>query len=97
MAGSEQQTDTYDTGTSTCTSNFVGGINCTDDRGISRRTYTAATIIDTRTFDVIWSEQGKRGSVGAFAAFDFEAEADVVDEVIEEMSRDGIIPPKLDD
>lgn len=96
VAGSEQERDTYSTGRSTCTSNFVGGATCTEQTSISRRTYTAATLIDVETLDVIWQGQGKRASSGYFAVFDFEAEADVIDEVIEEMSRDGMIPPKLE-
>ena len=97
IAGSEQERSTYNTGQSTCTSNFVGGATCTEQTSISRRTYTAATIFEVETLDVIWQGQGKRASSGYFAAFDFEAEADVIDEVIEEMSRDGIIPPRLED
>jgi hypothetical protein len=97
IAGSEQKSSTYNTGQSTCTSNFIGGATCTEQTSISRRTYTAATLFEVDTLDVIWQGQGKRNSSGYFAVFDFEAEADVIDEVIEEMSRDGIIPPKLED
>ena len=96
VAGSEQETSTYRTGQSTCTSNFVGGATCTENTSVARHTFTAATLIDVETLDVIWQGQGKRGSVGAFAIFDFEAEADIIDEVIEEMSRDGMIPRKLE-
>jgi hypothetical protein len=97
LAGSEQKRSNYNTGQSTCTSNFVGGATCTEQTSISRRTYTAATLFEVDTLDVIWQGQGKRASSGYFAVFDFEAEADVIDEVIEEISRDGIIPPKLED
>ena len=97
IAGSEQKRSTYDTGQSTCTSNFIGGATCTEQTSISRRTYTAATLFEVDTLDVIWQGQGKRASSGYFAVFDFKAEADVIDEVIEEISRDGIIPPKLED
>lgn len=97
IAGSEQKKSTYNTGQSTCTSNFVGGATCTEQTSVSRRTYTAATLFEVDTLDVIWQGQGKRASSGYFAVFDFEAEADVIDEVIEEMSRDGMIPPKIKD
>jgi len=97
VAGSEQEKSTYKTGQSTCTSNFVGGATCNETTSVSRRTYTAATLLDVETLDVIWQGQGKRASSGYFAVFDFEAEADVIDEVIEEMSRDGMIPPKIEE
>lgn len=96
IAGSEQKTNTFDTGQSTCTSNFVGGATCTEQTSIARRTFTAATLFEVDTLDVIWQGQGKRASSGYFALFDFDAEADVIDEVIEEMRKDGMIPPKLE-
>lgn len=96
FAGTGQEMNRYATGTSTCREGHTGRISCSDDVGVSRNTNTFAFLVDAHTADKVWVGEGQRSSIGGFAYLDVSAVADLVDEVIEEMSRDGVIPHKID-